>query len=60
MKTRQNEMLGPLKRLDKALDESQQQMLLLAEQRRPDVYQMLQNLPQNMFANDHKISSAGP
>lgn len=41
MKSRQNELLRPLKRLDNELDLSQQQMLLLAEKRRPDVYQML-------------------
>ena len=32
-------------------------MLLLAEKRRPDVYKMLQSLPQNMFANDHNLGA---
>lgn len=45
-----------LKRLTAEVDLNQKQLLLLAEERRPDVYEALNNLAVNKFLNDHKLS----
>ena len=44
MKARQKEILVPLKKMDESLNESHRQLSLLAEKRRPEVFNALRNI----------------
>jgi len=50
--------LNNLKTQRDILDTNMRQLLLLAEEKRPDVYETLSNLAVNKFLNEHKLSSA--
>ena len=44
MKARQKDILVPLKKMDESLNESHRQLALLAEKRRPEVFNALRNI----------------
>ena len=56
IKSQQKDSVRLLKRLSQEVDLNQKQLLTLAEERRPDVYEKLNDLAVNRFLNDHKLS----